>query len=170
MGQLSEGQALHCKAKATLRRNNSRSEEYCTLSFSQQDYKIYLPPLHIKPGLNKISLKVTNKEGKECDYLRQKVPRISEAKIKEGIFIGPQVQQLFQEPNFKNKLNATERRAWDAFENVCSNVLGNKNSANYTEIMEELLFSYRALRCNVTETPFPAMQLGYFSGKYGRRL
>jgi len=68
------------------------------------------------------------KEGKGCDYLRQKVPCIREVKIQEGIFIGPQVQQLFQEPNFKNKFNAAERRAWDAFENVCSNVLGNKNS------------------------------------------
>jgi hypothetical protein len=71
-----------------------------------------------------------NKEGKECDHLWQKVPRIGEAKIKEGIFIGLQVQQLFQEPNFKNKLNTAKRRAWDAFENVCSNYLGNTNSAN----------------------------------------
>jgi len=54
-----------------------------------------------------------NKEGRGCDYLRQKVPYISEAKIQEGIFISPQVQQLFQELNFKNKLNAADRRAWD---------------------------------------------------------
>jgi len=37
-----------------------------------------------------------------------------------------------------------------AFENVCSNFLGNKNSENYTDIMQELLSSYHALRCNMS--------------------
>ena len=56
-----------------------------------------------------------NKEGEVFEYLRQKFPRISETKIKEGIFVGPQVKQLFQVADLKNKLNAAERRAWDAF-------------------------------------------------------
>jgi hypothetical protein len=30
-------------------------------------------------------------------YLRQKFPKISEAKKKEGIFIGPQITQLFKD-------------------------------------------------------------------------
>jgi len=75
--------------------------------------KIYLSPLHIKLGVNKISLRVMNKEGRGCNYLRQKVRCIRKAKIQEGIFICPQVEQLFQEINFKNKLNAAKRRAWD---------------------------------------------------------
>jgi len=56
-----------------------------------------------------------NKKGEGFDYLRLKFPRISEAKINDGIFVGPQVKQLFQDPNFKNKLNAANRIAWDAF-------------------------------------------------------
>jgi len=47
--------------------------------------------------------------------LRQKFPRTSEAKINDSIFVGPQVKQLFQDPNFKNELNAANRIAWDAF-------------------------------------------------------
>jgi len=56
-----------------------------------------------------------NKAGEGFDYLRQKFPWISEPKINNGIFVGLQVKQLFQDPNFKNKLNAAKRIAWDAF-------------------------------------------------------
>lgn len=64
--------------------------------------KIYLAPLHIQLGLTKTSVKLMNKEGEGFDYLKQTFPCISEAKINNGIFIGPQVKQLFQDPNFKN--------------------------------------------------------------------
>jgi len=67
-----------------------------------------------------------NKAGEGFDYLRQTCPRKSEAKINEGIYIGPQVKQLFQDLDFKNKFNAADRRSWVAFENVFSNFLGNK--------------------------------------------
>jgi hypothetical protein len=38
--------------------------------------------------------------------------------MKQGIFLGPQIKQLFEDDDFRTKLNATERRAWEAFENV----------------------------------------------------
>jgi len=98
--------------------------------------KIYLSPLHIKLGVNKISLRVMNKEGRGCDYLRQKVPCISEAKTQEGIFISPQVQQLFQELNFTNKLYAAKRRTWDRIWKCMQQLFGNKNSETYAKIME----------------------------------
>jgi hypothetical protein len=41
----------------------------------------------------------------------QKFPYKADAKIKEGIFIGPEVTEPFQDLNFKNKLNATNTRA-----------------------------------------------------------
>jgi hypothetical protein len=46
--------------------------------------------------------------------------------MKEGIFFGPQMKQVFKGHDFSTKLNATERRAWEAFENVCRTFLGNK--------------------------------------------
>jgi hypothetical protein len=58
--------------------------------------KICLPPLHLKLGLIKIFVKVMNKESEGFDYLRQKFPCIWEVKIKESIFVGPQVKRLFQ--------------------------------------------------------------------------
>jgi hypothetical protein len=48
-------------------------------------------------------------------YLRPKFPRISEAKKKGGIFIGPQITHLFKDQDFSTQLNTTDRRDWEAF-------------------------------------------------------
>jgi hypothetical protein len=46
--------------------------------------------------------------------------------VKAVIFVGPQIEQLFEGYDFSTKLNATERRAWEAFEKVCRAFLGNE--------------------------------------------
>jgi hypothetical protein len=38
--------------------------------------------------------------------------------MKQGIFVGPQIKRLFEDHNFSTKLNATDRRAWEAFEDA----------------------------------------------------
>jgi hypothetical protein len=45
-----------------------------------------------------------DKESKGFAYLRQKFSKISEAKMKEGIFIGSQIKQLFEEQDFSTEL------------------------------------------------------------------
>jgi len=67
-----------------------------------------------------------DKESEETAYLRQKFSNLSEAKMKEGIFVGPQITQLFDDQNFSTKLTSTEIRTWKAFVNVCGNFLINK--------------------------------------------
>jgi hypothetical protein len=66
-----------------------------------------------------------NKENKGFGYLRKTFSKIIEAKMKEGIFYGPQIKPLFQGQDFSKKINFTERRAWRAFVKVCINFLGN---------------------------------------------
>ena len=140
--------------------------------------KILLPPLHIKLGLIKQFVKAMKKESEGFAYVRQKFPRISEAKIKEGIFVGPQINHLFQDPNFRPKLNAAERRAWDAFTNICSNFLGNTKSENYKEIVEELVSSYHAMGCNMSlklhfldsHLDFFPENMGAVSDEHGERF
>jgi len=39
-------------------------------------------------------------------------PNVSDAKIKEGIFIGPQMRELVQDKQFDEDLDKTERNAW----------------------------------------------------------
>ena len=50
--------------------------------------KIFLPALHIKPGLMKNFVTGMDKTGRGFEYARNKFPNVSDAKIKEGIFIG----------------------------------------------------------------------------------
>jgi len=105
-----------------------------------------------------------NKEGERFELLRQTFPRIIEVKIREDIFVGPQVKQLFQDPNFKNKLNTVERRAWNVFRNVWSNFLGNKKIRKVHRIRGGATFLTPCLGVqHAVETPFPAILLGFFS-------
>jgi len=53
-------------------------------------------------------------------YLRQRFPKISEAKLKAGIFVALQTKQIFEDQVFYRK------RAWEVFENVCRNFLRNE--------------------------------------------
>ena len=49
-------------------------------------HKILLPPLHIKLGLMKNVVKNMDRTRSAFKYLAEKFPRLSEAKIKEGVF------------------------------------------------------------------------------------
>ncbi|UYV66105.1 hypothetical protein LAZ67_4000289 [Cordylochernes scorpioides] len=91
---------------------------------------IYLPPLHIKLGLMKNFVKAMDRNASGFAYLKQKFSSISEAKIKEGIFVGPQIRELQQDGNFQNSLNEVEAAAWNSFRNVCKNFLGSVKVEN----------------------------------------
>jgi len=100
--------------------------------------------------LDIIFVKAVDKESEEFGHLRQTLPAVSEAKKKEGIFVGSQIAQLFEDHDFSTKLNSTERRAWKAFENICRNFLGNAKAENYREYVQELISSHSALGCIMT--------------------
>lgn len=53
---------------------------------------MYLPPLHIKLGLIKNFVKAIDKNGQRFSYLKEKYPKLSDTKIKEGIFVEPQIR------------------------------------------------------------------------------
>ena len=69
----------------------SKNVEHPTLADTS---KILLPPLHIKLGLLKNFVKAMDKTGEAVQYLIRKFPRLNKAKIKEGVFVGPQIRQL----------------------------------------------------------------------------
>jgi hypothetical protein len=51
--------------------------------------KVYLPLLHIKLGLIKNCVKAMYQNRAGFIYLKNKFPRISDTKIKEGASVGP---------------------------------------------------------------------------------
>jgi len=54
--------------------------------------KILLSSMHLKFDLMKNFVKTLNKEKAPFNYLWEKFPRLNEAKLKVGIFIGPQMR------------------------------------------------------------------------------
>jgi len=75
----------------------------CLLVVAQ---KLLLPAalLHIKLGLMKYFVKGLGKNGAAFKYLVEKFPEISEAKLKEGMFVGPQIRELMKDNEFTLRL------------------------------------------------------------------
>ncbi|KAK5643931.1 hypothetical protein RI129_007776 [Pyrocoelia pectoralis] len=112
--------------------------------------KILLPPLHIKLGLMKNLVKAMNQEGEAFKYLKTKFPKLSDAKIKEGIFVGPQIRELMKDGTFNRVIEGKEKAAWEAFKTIVHNFLGNKRAENYNLFVNELLRTYQELGCNMS--------------------
>lgn len=112
--------------------------------------KILLPPLHIKLGLIKNFVKAMDRTSPAFRYLHEKFPRLSEAKIKEGVFVGPQIRELFKDDRFNNLLQGNAKQAWKAFRLVSTNFLGNVRAENYKELVEDMLMQYQKLGCNMS--------------------
>jgi hypothetical protein len=55
--------------------------------------------------------------------------------MKEGMSFGPQIKQQLKDNDFSTKLHATKRRAWEAFESISKNFVGNK-SGNCSDIVK----------------------------------
>jgi len=86
--------------------------------------------LHIKLGLKRNFVKGMNKTSRGFEYFRNKFPNVSDAKIKEGKFIRPQIRELIKDKQLDENLDETERNAWFSFKRICKNLLGNHKSAN----------------------------------------
>lgn len=140
--------------------------------------KVLLPPLHIKLGLMKNFVKALTQDGDTFKYLQEKFPRISDAKIKAGIFVGPQIRELFKDTQFTLRMTGLELHAWNGFKSVVENFLGNNKSADYAKIVENMIQRYHALGSRMSVKIhflnshldyFPA-NLGAFSEEQGERF
>ena len=90
--------------------------------------KVILPPLHIKLEIVKNYVKTIVRDGNAFGYLKSKFPKHSETKIKEGVFIGPQIRELMQDLEFDECLSSEERKVWLSVRNVIRNFLENHKS------------------------------------------
>jgi len=106
---------------------------------------IILPPLHIKLGLVKNFVKALNKESTAFTYLISLFPALSYAKIKEGVFAGPEIKKLLKDNKFITLLSSKEAAAWKSFKLVVENFLGNSKAGNYKSIVRDLLKNYKAM-------------------------
>src|SRR5215471_17455901 len=100
--------------------------------------RILLPPFHIKLGLMKNFVKAMDRNGTAFLYLLQKLLLLSDAKIREGVFAGPDIRSVLRDEVFERIITGDEQRAWHAFREVVTGFLGNKRADNYKDLVEEL--------------------------------
>ena len=74
-------------------------------------HKTPLRSLHIKFGLMKNFVKAMDRSGSAFKYVAEKFPRLSVAKIKEGVFVGPLIRKLFRDDMFNTLLQDDEKKS-----------------------------------------------------------
>ena len=77
----------------------------------EEPSNILLSSMHLKLDLMKNSVKAMNQEEASFTSLWEKFPRLSETKLKEGIFIGPQIRDLIKDEYFNRLLQGDEKSA-----------------------------------------------------------
>ena len=113
-------------------------------------------------------VKAMKKDGSRFLYLCSKFPTLSEAKLREGIFVGPDIRKLLNDPAFDASLNRLEMCAWEAFKAVVTNFLGNRKSNDYESLVEELLKAYEKLGCRMSlKIHFLHGHLSFFPSNLG---
>jgi len=55
-----------------------------------------------------------------------------------------------REKLFDEDLNETERNTWLSFKRICKDFLGNHKTANYQDVVQDLLTSDKAMGCNMS--------------------
>jgi hypothetical protein len=112
--------------------------------------KVLMPPLHIKLGLMKQFVTGLDKESSAFKYLQDFFPKLSEAKVKAGVFIGPQIKKIMECNEFPKKLTCKEKTAWNSFIAVVQGFLGNHKAENYVELVENLVKNYGTMGCRMS--------------------
>lgn len=70
-------------------------------------------------------------------------PALSPAKLKESIFVWPQIREVLKDNVFEEFLTLNEPGAWEAFKSFCHGFLGNKRVLDHQESIEKLLPAYK---------------------------
>ncbi|KAJ8671679.1 hypothetical protein QAD02_002938 [Eretmocerus hayati] len=104
--------------------------------------KIVLSPLHIKLGIVKNFIEAMNKTGAGVLFLREKFARLSEAKLKGGVLVGPDIRKLMLDSGFDAVLNEVELKTWKSVKNVINNYLGNRKSEIYETLVRDMLQNF----------------------------
>ncbi|KAJ4447665.1 hypothetical protein ANN_09672 [Periplaneta americana] len=127
------------------------------------------------PGSLKASM---NQEGQAFKYVREKFSKLSDAKVKEGIFVWPLIRELLKDPAFDQVLAGKGKEVWEAFKGVIHGFLGNKRDDNYTQLVTVLLQKYHQLGCKMSlkihflhsHLDFFPPSCGAFSDEHGGRF
>jgi len=147
MGQQSSASSLLNKGLACQKIPGTRNHE-CGKSTINGTEKNFVAIHAFKAWSDKIFCKGHETKRSCFKYLREKFPRLSERKSKEGIFID--IRDLIKEEYFDKLLQGDEKAVWDSFKFVVKEFLGNGKAQNYEEFVNNLLQSYQKLGCKMS--------------------
>ena len=119
-------------------------------SFLIERSKILLLSLHINLGLAKQFVKALKPTSRAFCYIRQMFPSMSEAKVKCGIFVGPQIRRMLAFEELKKQMSDLERNAWQVFRMIVEGFLGNHPRDDYAMVVSNLIESYEKLGCRMS--------------------
>ena len=116
-------------------------------------------------------------KGHAFTYLCGKFPRLTFEKVKAGVY-GPQIRQLFNDQQSEVVLSDEEKAAWQSLEKVSNGILGNFNTANFSELVQDLVDSYKQLECNmslkmhflISHLDFVPLNCGGVTDQYGEHF
>ena len=129
-------------------------------------------------GIKKNFVKALDVKGPAFTYLCGKFPKLTFKKVKAGVFVGPQIRQLFKDQQFEAVLSDKEKAAWQPFEKFSNGFLGNFKAANFRELVLDLVDSYEQLECNMSlkmhflfsHLNFFPLNCGGMSDEHGERF
>ena len=119
----SNSRQFQCDACATC-----QPQKYFSTSSS---YQAWLDEKNFVKAMDQLS--------KGFKHICELFPNKTEAKLKQGVFIGPEIRKLLKDENSKEKLNPNELAARNAFESVVQNFLGKYKAANHEEEIDKML-------------------------------
>ena len=71
-----------------------------------------------------------------------------------------------QDKQLGEDLNETERNALLSFKRICKDFLENYKTANYQDVVQDLLTAHKAMGCNMSlKIHFPVSNLNFFARK-----
>jgi len=113
-------------------------------------------------------VKALPKDGDTFKYLASKFPRLSEAKLKEGVFVGPDIRKLMRDEISDTKMKEIERSAWQSFKEVVKKFLGNYRDTDFENIVGNMMKNLKALGCSMSlKLHFLNSHLSYFPENLG---
>jgi hypothetical protein len=84
---------------------------------------------------------------KIVNFFSKKFPLLSEAKLKVGVFVGPDIRKLMLDEDCLLTMSEVERGAWIGFKSVVTKFLGNNKDPDYVTIVANILDKFKVLGC-----------------------
>ncbi|GBM08667.1 hypothetical protein AVEN_52753-1 [Araneus ventricosus] len=79
-----------------------------------------------------------------------KFPKLSEAKLKEGVFTGLDIRKLLPDSLFPETMWNKEKEVWDSFRDGVHRLLENTKDPLHKTILQCMLTEYEAQGCNMS--------------------